>query len=233
METNENHYDEDITIFSPDGRLFQVEYARETIKKAATTIGIKYKDGVLLLGYKDGLSKLIEIDSAEKVVKIDKNIGCAFVGLTADARHLIDYAQDEVAINYIWFNDRLNIKTLVQIICEYKHIFTTYYGLRPFGVVLFLAGIDEKGIHLYLTDPSGSFLEHKAVCEGNNSEKINNYLDKNYKPNLPFDKAFILVKDALEKTIRKKLNAEWIEIGIIDKNNGFYKLSRQDLKRLI
>ena len=142
-------YDRAITVFSPDGRLFQVEYARETIKRGSTTIALKYKEGVVILAYKNILSNLIEVSSIEKINLIDKNYLCAYIGLSADARHLMEYSQ-EIAANYrFWYDEQITLKNLVEEICRYMHLFTTFGGLRPFGLVLLIAGIDSTGVHLF------------------------------------------------------------------------------------
>lgn len=231
MDEDINHYDQDNTIFSPDGRLFQVEYARETIKKGATCIGIKYKNGVLILSYKNKISYLIENKSTDKIIKINNNICCAFVGITSDALHLINYAHEEIASNLFLYDEQLNVKTLVKNICEYKHIFTTYYGLRPFGVVLIIAGIDPIGIHLFSTDPSGAFLGYKAICEGKKSSEINNYLTKNYKENLSLNNAIKLSLKSLKHSLKINLSIDNIEIGIIENKKIFKKIEKDELKK--
>ena len=233
MESPKSFYDEDSTIFSPDGRLFQVEYARETVKKGATTIGLKFKDGVVLIGCKDVPSRLVETDSMDKISEIDNHVGCAFVGLSADARHLVDFARDESQINSIWYDEQMKIQTLVTNICEYKHLFTQSYGVRPFGVVLFVAGIDETGINLFATDPSGAYLGYKAVCEGKNSDKIISYIDHYYKPDLTLEKAIDLGLQAIKKATKKKLDAKSIEIAAVEKNKTFRKLSNEEIKNKI
>ena len=233
MESPKSYYDEDSTIFSPDGRLFQVEYARETVKKGATTIGLKFKDGVVLIGLKEVPSRLVETDSMDKISEIDNHVGCAFVGLSADARHLVDYARDESQVNRIWYDEQMKIQTLVTEICEYKHLFTQFYGVRPFGVVLFVAGIDETGVNLFATDPSGAYLGYKAVCEGKNSSKIISYFDHYYKPDLTLDKAIDLGIQAIKKSSKKKLDAKSIEIAVIEKNKTFRKLSSEEIKNKI
>jgi len=233
MEESDSAYDVDSTIFSPDGRLFQVEYARETVKKGGTTIGLKFNNGVLLLAYKDIYSTLLELNSIEKISKINNNIGYAYIGLSADARHLLDYAKTEIANNYIWYEDQIPIKTLVENICEYKHIFTTYYGLRPFGVILFIAGVDMKGVNLYATDPSGAFLEYKVVFEGKNSSKLVSFFNKHYKIDLDKKIALKLGIEALKKTMNKKISIPNIEIAIIEKNKPFYKLTENEIKKLL
>ncbi len=230
MEHSKSMYDEDSTIFSPDGRLFQVEYARETVKKGDTTVGLKFKDGVLLAAYKSMFSNLIELDSMEKIVKIDDNIGCAFIGLSADARHLIDLAREEAQIHKIWYDEQITVKNLVRNICEYKQLFTTFTGVRPFGVVLFIAGFDATGIRLYSTDPSGTYTEYKAICEGKKSDKISTYFDKYYNPKINRDEAIELTIKSIKKSIDKKFKEDNLEIATIEKNKSFHKIFKKDLK---
>jgi len=230
MEPSKSMYDEDSTIFSPDGRLFQVEYARETVKKGDTTVGLKFKNGVVLVAYKTMFSNLIEVDSMEKITKIDDSIGCAFIGLSADARHLIEIAQEEAQIHRIWYDEPITVKNLVRNICEYKQLFTTFTGVRPFGVVLFIAGFDPTGIHLFSTDPSGAYTEYKAICEGKKSDKISTYLDKYYTPEINRDEAIELTINAIQKSIDKKLKKDNLEIATIEKNGSYYKIFKKDLK---
>jgi len=233
MESFNSQYDYDSTIFSPDGRLFQVEYARETIKKGSTTIALKYKEGVIILAYKDISSNLIEVSSIEKINEIDKNYLCAYVGLSADARHLIEYSQ-EIAANYkIWYDEQINLKSLVEELCRYIHLFTTFGGVRPFGLVLFIAGIDSSGIHIFATDPSGSFVEYKAICEGIKNKDIMKYLKKHYKENTSLEKSIQLSFNCIKKFFKRKNNIDCIDVGIIDKNKGFYKLSESIIKKMI
>jgi len=233
MESVDSHYDYDSTIFSPDGRLFQVEYARETIKKGSTTIGLKFKDGILLTTYKNISSNLIEISSTDKIAQIDDNIICAYIGLSADARHLLDYSQEVAAIHRIWYDEQITVKDLVEEICRYKHLFTTYYGVRPFGLVLLIAGIDIKGIHLFGTDPSGTFLEYKTICEGYKNDSITKYLKKSYKENLTKEKAIRFVIDSIKKSIKKRIDPRGLEIGIIERNKVYYKLSKKEIQNII
>ena len=233
METSNSDYDYDSTIFSPDGRLFQVEYARETIKKGATTIGLKYLDGVAVITYKDTSSYLIEKKSTNKIKKIDDNIIFSYVGLSADARYMLDYSQEIAAIYKIWYDDYISIKELVIDICMYKHLFTTYAGIRPFGLSLFIAGYDFKGYHLYKTDPSGAFFEYKATCDGRKSNVISNYLEKNYKTNLTKEKAIKFSFDSIKKTTKKSIGADNFEVGIMQKREGFYKLSDNEITNIM
>ena len=230
MESLNSHYDFDSTIFSPEGRLFQVEYARETIKKGSTTLGLKFKEGVLLVTYKDISSNLIEITSTDKIAQIDNNIICSYVGLSADAMHLLSYSQEIATTHKIWYNEQITIKDLVEEVCTYKHLFTTFNGLRPFGLVFIVAGFDSKGVHLYGTDPSGAFLEYKAICEGKKSDKISKYFNRYYTPELNRDEAIELTIKAIQKSFDKKIKKDNLEIATIEKNISYCKICKEDLK---
>jgi len=233
MESSDSLYDSDSTIFSPDGRLFQVEYARETIKKGVTTIALKFQKGVLFTTYKENNSKIVENDSNSKIINLSENILCTFIGLSADARHLIDYAIDEIIINAFTYDEKIAIKNLVQNICNYKHAFTMFNGIRPFGVALFIGGLDETGIRLFATEPSGSFLEYIAICEGENSDKINKYLEKNYKQTVNLNKAIKIIFELIQKTTKKKIDASNFEIAVIEKDKPFYKFQNKEIQKIL
>ena len=217
-------YDRAITVFSPDGRLFQVEYAREAVKRGTTTVGLKYKDGVVLIVDKRITSHLIEPRSIEKIFEIDDHIGCATSGLVADARVLIDRARLDAQINEITYNEKIQVKTLVKRICDFKQTYTQYGGVRPFGTALLIAGIDDTGPRLFATDPSGALMEYKASSEGAGRDAAMAYFEKHYKENMSRDEAIILGIKALSQGNGGKVNPEAIEIGLVEKGVKFHKL---------
>lgn len=233
MTDEESSYDEDITIFSPQGRLYQVEYARETVRKGATTLGIKFDNGVLFIALKNKFSKTVESISVEKIYQIDNYIACTYCGLSADARKLIDYLLEEIQINKIWYDEEITIKNLVENLCAYINLFSRYQSVRPFGVVMFIGGIDCKGPNLFITDPSGSFIQYNAVCEGMKNEIVTKYLEKNYKKHIDLEKAVILGLNAINKVTSKKIKPENLEIGIIDKDRSFKKLGQDEIKKYL
>jgi len=157
MQPTNMAYDRAITVFSPDGRLFQVEYAREAVKRGTTTVGLKYKDGVVLIVDKRITSRLIEPESIEKMFQIDDHIGCATSGLVADARVLVERARIDAQVNEITYNRKIEIKTLVRRLCDFKQTYTQYGGVRPFGTALLIAGVDDSGPRLFSTDPIWSY----------------------------------------------------------------------------
>jgi proteasome alpha subunit len=230
MQPSNMAYDRAITVFSPDGRLFQVEYAREAVKRGTTTVGVKFKDGVVLIVDKRISSRLIEPVSIEKIFIIDDHIGCATSGLVADARALIDRARLDAQINEITYNEKIQVQTLVKRICDFKQTYTQYGGVRPFGTALLIAGYDETGARLFSTDPSGALMEYKASSEGSGRTGAMAYFEEHYKDDLTADEAINLGINALHKGTEGKLNPEAIEIGVVKKSKSFHVLTPEKTK---
>lgn len=232
MEPSGQQYDEASTIFSPDGRLYQVEYAREAVKKGSTTMGFKWKDGILLLAHKPEVSRLVNFRSLEKIYQIDDHIACAATGLVADGRHLVEIAREEAQWNKVRYDEPISVKELVNILCEYEHMYTRFDGVRPFGVVLLVAGIDSSGKHLFSTDPSGAYLGYKAVCEGKKSNDAMTQFTKAYTANLSLHHALNLGVQTIRKITKQKFNPEMVEAAVIDEKEGYQKLSPEMIQQL-
>jgi len=232
MEKSGQEYDQASTIFSPDGRLYQVEYAREAVKKGSTTMGFKWNDGVVFLAIKPETSRLINLRSLEKIYQIDDHIACAATGLLADGRHLIEIAREEAQWNKIRYDEPIPVKDLVKVLCEYEHMYTRFDGVRPFGVVLLIGGIDNTGKHLFSTDPSGAYLGYKAICEGKKSLDAMTQFTKNYESDISLNKALELGIQTLKKITKQKFNSEMIEVAVISEKEGYHKLSSEILKRI-
>jgi proteasome alpha subunit len=222
-------YDRTIAVFSPDGRLFQVEYAREAVRKGTPTVGIKFKDGIVLLVDKRITSRLIEPASVEKIFKIDEHIGCTTSGIFADARVLVERARIDAQINKVTYDRSIEVETLVKKICDFKQTYTQYGGVRPFGTALLIGGVDNSGPHLFTTDPSGSLLECKASSKGLGESLTMEYLEKNYKEALSKDGGIILGIKALKSAAKEKLALESIDIGVVDAERKFYRLAREEI----
>ncbi|MBO8178876.1 MAG: archaeal proteasome endopeptidase complex subunit alpha [Archaeoglobus sp.] len=215
-------YDRAITVFSPDGRLFQVEYAREAVKRGATAIGMKCSEGVILIADKRVGSKLLEADTIEKIYKIDEHICAATSGLVADARVLIDRARIEAQINRLTYDEPITVKELAKKICDFKQQYTQYGGVRPFGVSLLIAGVDEVP-KLYETDPSGALLEYKATAIGMGRNTVTEFFEKEYCEDLSFDDALILGLVAMGLSIESELAPENIEVGYVKVDDKTFK----------
>jgi proteasome alpha subunit len=229
-------YDRAITVFSPDGRLFQVEYARVAVTRGATTAGIKFKDGVVLLAGKGLSSRLMEASSIEKIFQIDDHVGCATSGLVADARVLVDYARIVAQINKVTYKEPISVDLLVKRVCDYKQNYTQYGGVRPFGTALLIGGVDDQGVHLYETDPSGALVSYKAGSIGSGSNTVREVFEEKYQDEMEEDVAILLGLEALQKASEEKLKADTIEVGLVEAGKRFRKLSVEEvdayLKRL-
>ena len=222
-------YDRGITVFSPDGRLFQVEYAREAVKKGSTTIGLKFKGGVALIVDKRSMSKLLEPKSTEKIHDVDDYIGCATSGLVADARVLVDEARHQAQIHRVNYGENISVEMLVKKVCDYKQQFTQYGGARPFGTALLVAGTDDLGVHLFETDPSGALVAYKATGIGSGRPAVMELFEKEYKDDMSFNAAMKLGLKALEAAIEEKPTAECVEIGVAEEGKKFRRMTEAEI----
>ncbi len=219
-------YDRAIVVFSPEGRMYQVEYARKAVEKASTAVGVVFTAGVVLAASRT-IQKLLVPESVEKISKIDEHIGIASCGILADSRVLIDYSRVKAQINRITYSEPIEVGTLVKDICDRKQRFTQVGGIRPFGVSLLVAGANE-GPHLFETDPSGTLREWKGHAVGRGSKDAKKVLIDEYKDGMPKDKAIELALTAL-KAGEKKLSLKGVEIGLIE-NGKFRLLDRNEVK---
>ena len=227
MQPGNMAYDRAITVFSPDGRLFQVEYAREAVKRGTTTVGLKFKNGVVLIIDKRITSKLIEPMSIEKIFKIEEWMGCATSGLVADARVLVDRARIEAQINKITYGESITVESLVKKICDFKQNYTQYGGVRPFGTAMLVAGVDGKGEHLFETDPSGALMEYKAGSIGAGRNTVMELFEEEYKDNMSLDKCIDLGLRALDAATEGGLNAPAVEIATVMRDKPFEKIEQE------
>lgn len=226
-------YDRAITVFSPDGRLFQVEYAREAVKRGTTAVGLKCSEGVVLLVDRRITSELMEPTSVEKIFVIDDHVGAATSGLVADARVLVDKARTEAQINKLSYGEPIQVETLVRRICDFKQNYTQYGGVRPFGSTFLFGGIEDGTPRLFETDPSGAFIEVKASGIGSGREEVTGFFEENYDEDASLEEAVVLGLRALVKA-GVELNPLSVEVGIADAETGrFEKVNEEDAETYI
>ncbi len=226
-------YDRASTIFSPDGRLLQVEYARKTIKAGSTAIGVTCKDGVLLLADKRIVEKLIVGKSVEKIFQIDEHMGATASGILSDGRILVERAQVVAQQHRVTYNTPMQTETLVKDICNTKQMYTQMGGARPFGVSLMFMGAG-RNVHLFVTDPTGTFFEYKATAIGEKDDAVKDILNKEYKDNMTLDQALKLAMSALKRTLGDGFSIDRIDGAYIDvKDKKFIRYSREDLSKAL
>ena len=227
-------YDRAITVFSPDGRLYQVEYAREAVKRGTTAVGIKAKDGVVLIVDKRVSSKLLEASSIEKIFKIDEHIGVASSGLVGDARALVDRARVECQINRVSYDEPIEVEALSKKLCDHMQSLTQYGGIRPYGTALLIAGVSYGEVRLFETDPSGTLLEYKATGIGIGRPAAMKVFEEEYNPETEIKNAIPLGLKALHSATEGKFDVDQVEIGVIEKATPvFRKMSRQEVASFV
>ncbi|MBI2653064.1 archaeal proteasome endopeptidase complex subunit alpha [Candidatus Woesearchaeota archaeon] len=209
-------YDRAITMFSPDGRLLQVEYAKKTVRQGSTAIGMVCSDGVLLVADKRVVDSLIVPESVEKIWQIDEHIGATASGILSDARVLIDRAQLRAQQNRVTYDSQIDTLTIVKDICELKQLCTQSGGLRPFGVSVLVAGIDDHTPRLFETDPIGIYFQYRATAIGEGEVEVEEILHNEYKPNLTIEDGLRLSLKSLKRVLGENFNVERIDAAYIN-----------------
>jgi len=201
MFASNGEYDRGVNTFSPEGRLFQVEYAMKAIQLGSTAIGVRTSAGIVLAVEKRVTSVLMEGHTVEKVLEIDSHIGTAMSGLIADARTLVDHARIEAQNHRFSYNEPIRTEALSQAVCDLALSFGESGDekkmSRPFGVALLIAGVDDTGPKLYFCDPSGTYVEYKAKAIGSGSEGAQNTLQEEYSDAITMEEAEILAVKTL------------------------------------
>ncbi|PSQ44995.1 proteasome endopeptidase complex, archaeal, alpha subunit [Halobacteriales archaeon SW_7_68_16] len=215
-QAQQQAYDRGITIFSPDGRLYQVEYAREAVKRGTASIGIRTQDGVVLAVDKRIRSPLMEVSSVEKIHKADDHIGIASAGHVADARQLIDFARRQAQVNQLRYGEPIGIETLTKDVTDHIQQYTQVGGARPFGVALIIGGVEDGEPRLYETDPSGTPYEWKALAVGADRGEIEDFLEEHYRDDADLDGGVSLALRALASVNDGSLAPEEVGMATID-----------------
>ncbi|MFC4552616.1 MULTISPECIES: archaeal proteasome endopeptidase complex subunit alpha [Halorussus] len=233
-QAQQQAYDRGITIFSPDGRLYQVEYAREAVKRGTASIGVRTEGGVVLAVDKRIRSELMERTSVEKIHKADDHIGIASAGHVADARQLIDFARRQAQVNHLRYGEPIGVETLTKEVTDHIQQYTQVGGARPFGVALIIGGIEDGEPRLYETDPSGTPYEWKALAVGADRGEIQDYLEENYNENADLDGGIELALRALGTVNDDELSPEGVGIATIDaESEQFVELTDEEIEEYL
>ena len=225
-------YDRAITVFSPEGRLFQVEYAKEAVRRGATAMGVVCADGVILVAHKNITSNLLVFESMKKIFKIDNHIAATASGLVADARRLVDIARLEAQKHRLTYNEPMAVEAVARQLCDTMQLYTQYGGTRPFGVSLLIAGVDSEP-KLYEAEPSGALTGYKADAIGSGKKEVDEFFEKEYTDGLSVDDAINLAMRALKKTTDSKLKAENVDVAIMLKGKRLKILSDEEVNRYL
>jgi proteasome alpha subunit len=204
------------------------------VKRGTTAVGIKAKDGVVLIVDKRVSSKLLEASSIEKIFKIDEHIGVASSGLVGDARSLVDRARVECQINRVSYDDPIEVETLAKKLCDHMQTLTQYGGIRPYGTALLIAGVSDGESRLFETDPSGTLLEYKATGIGIGRPAAMKVFEEEYNPESEIKDVILLGLKALHSATEGKFDVDTVEIGVIEKANPvFRKMTKEEVATFV
>jgi proteasome alpha subunit len=226
-------YDRAITLFSPDGRLYQVEYAIETVRRGSLAIGIKSKDGVVL-SVEERARKLQVSDLTQKIFQIDDHIGVAAAGYIPDARTQVDLARFFAQSNRLIYDEPVYVEAVAKNLADMAQQFTQYAGVRPYAVALILAGVDKNGTSLYQTDPSGTYIGYNATAIGNGSDQVNEFLEKSYHADMSMEDASSLALESIYLVSEEKIGTRHIKMCQIDtKTKKMKRVEDNDLQNYV
>lgn len=224
-------YDRTITMFSPDGRLLQVEYAKKTVRQGSTAIGFACKDGVLLVTDKRIVDKLVVTEAVEKIFQIDDHVIATASGILSDARVLIERAQLKAQQHRVTYDSPIDVLSVVKDLANLKQVVTQSGGYRPFGVSLLIAGINEDGPKLFETDPTGIFFQYWACTIGEGEIEVEEILHKKYKKDMSIDDCLKLAIKALTKFLDKGFNIDRIDAAYVKTSDE--KMKKVDKETII
>ncbi|MEK6903901.1 MAG: archaeal proteasome endopeptidase complex subunit alpha [Nanoarchaeota archaeon] len=225
-------YDRTSIMFSPDGRLLQVEYAKKTVRQGSTAIGMACKDGVIIVADKRITEKLIIPESIEKVFQVDEHIAATASGILSDGRILIERAQLAAQQHRLTYSEPITTETLVKEICNLKQLYTQVGGARPFGVSIMFAGHGEEP-HVFVTDPTGIFFEYKATAIGEDEIRVKEILYKEYRESMTVDEGIKLAVSILKRVMGKNFSSERLDGAYItSKEKKFHHLEHSDFMKI-
>jgi proteasome alpha subunit len=223
-------YDMTPTMYSPDGRIYQVEYAIETVKRGTLALGITTKEGVIM-AVEEKPRALQTSNVTQKIFQVDFHIGVAAAGYIPDARVQVDNARLFSQGNKMTYDEAVEVGTVAKHLADQSHQFTQYSGVRPNGVSLIIAGIDQKGESIYVTDPSGTYIQYAAIAIGAGSDDVNTFLEKNYNSDMSLEDAAALAIAAINLKEEDKEKVGHVKMAkVSSKDKTFEKISESDLK---
>lgn len=228
-------YDRALTVFSPEGRLYQVEYALEAVRRGTIAVAIKSKEDVCIAAQIKIPSKLMDPDSIDKIFQIDEHIGVAISGLHADSRTLINYARVQAQSFRLTYDEPVRLNMLVKTIADLKQMYTQYGGIRPFGCALFFIGIDSTGPQIYTTSPSGIYRPYKAYALGSGEAQAREHIQANYKENMSFKEIVDLALNAIKESVEEDLTKDTIRIAYVksSEDNKFKICKKDEINKFI
>lgn len=235
MSTIKQHqemgYDRSVGMFSPDGLILQVEYAEKAVQLGSTVLAITTKEGVVFMGDRKITSKLLVKESLKKVFQIEDHIAVTGAGAMSDGRRLIEHAQYIAHDHHTKYQMPIDTLVMVKEIANIQQHYSQSGGLRPFGVSLLVGGFEQGKAHLFQTTPSGMYMKFLARSVGSHAQKVNEYLEKEYKDNLTIEKGVELAVKAFKQALESDFDVNRFDIATLSKD-GFKRFEDSQIKKL-
>jgi len=227
-------YDEAITIFSPEGRLYQVEYALELVKRGAPIIGVSSPEGVVLAANETPESRLEDPTLFRKIFQLDDHIGAAIAGLSSDAQVLIDQARLLCQRHRLLYDEPIDIMSLTMRIGDLAQVYTQYAWVRPFGVGMIVSGVDRTGCGVFVIDPTGSYRGYRATAVGRRSNEANGLLVDRYREGITLDEAIGLAVEGVKTASEGVVTAKVVKIAVIPtETKTFRRLTEKEVEKYL
>jgi len=223
-------YDRAITIFSPEGRLYQVEYALELVKRGAPVVGVSCPEGVVLAANETPESELEDPEYFRKIFQLDDHVASAIAGLSSDARVLIEQARVFCQSNKLLYDEAVDIETLSKRIGDMAQVYTQHAGVRPFGVSMIIAGVDVEGARIFTTDPSGAYRRFKATAVGRRNDDANKLLEEKYVERSTIEESIELAIAAIKAASDSQITPQTVKVAVIrTETEKFERLSEEEV----
>jgi len=227
-------YDRALTVFSPEGRLYQVEYALEAVRRGTLAVAVKSKDDVCIAAQIKVPSILMDADSIDKIFQVDDHIGVAISGLHADSRALINYSRVQAQSFRLTYDEPVRLNMLAKSIADLCQMYSQYGGIRPFGCALFFIAIDASGTQIYTTSPSGIYRSFKSYAIGTGESITREYLIENYKEEMTFDELVNFTLKALKESIDEDATKENIRLAYIKgEDKKFHMCNKEEVEEFL
>jgi proteasome alpha subunit len=234
MQPGQMAYDRASTVFSPDGRLFQVEYALQAIHMGGTAVAVTYDEGIVFVAYRNlPVSQLAEAGSIEKSFALDTGLGCVTAGLIADSRVLVDFLRLEAQRYRITFGETIPLALLASALGSHLQQFTQFGGTRPFAVSLLLGGFTGTRPDLIELDPSGATIGWKAYAIGRNRRQVADFLEERLTEKRDEDTAFRLAVQAVAEGSPTPFPPEALDIAVLEPARELRRLPTPEVTKRV
>ncbi|TET59371.1 MAG: archaeal proteasome endopeptidase complex subunit alpha [Promethearchaeota archaeon] len=227
-------YDRALTVFSPEGRLYQVEYALEAVRRGTLAVAVKSKDDVCIAAQIKIPSILIDADAIDKIFQVDEHIGVAISGLHADSRALINYSRVQAQSFRLTYDEPVRLNMLAKSIADLTQQYSQFGGIRPFGCALFFIAIDAEGSQIYTVSPSGIYRSFKSYAIGTGEASAREYLIENYKEEMTFDELINFTLKTLKESIDEDATKENIRLAYIKgEDKKFHMCNKEEVEEFL